>query len=337
MSVVMASDDAPATARLDFGSELDLARGLIRQQLSLDFRPVGEWDARHWGHGSVNSFGPIQAMVATAGPAPVTVERTPAFIRDVWSDTYKVELLLSGNLVVAQDDREAALRPGDFAICDMTRPLRLGLPGLADTRVMALLVPRALIPVPPREVARLTAVSMAAGHRTSGLVSTVLQRLACHLDEYEGAEAVRISTVVVDLLATAFAGCLDLPGIATPEQQRELLRHRVYGYIEERLGDPRLSPATIAAAHHVSLRYLYKVFEADRSTVAGWIRQRRLEACRRDLCDPRLRGRPVSAIAARWGLRDATQFSRAFRGAFGVPPARYRDAYHSGRPAVETG
>jgi AraC-like DNA-binding protein len=328
MSVVMGSNVAPATAQLDFGSELGFARDLVRQRLSLDFRPMGEWDARHWGSGAINSFGPIQAMVATAGPAPVSVERTPAFIRDVWSDTYKVELLLSGNLVVAQDDREAVLRPGDFAVCDMTRPLRLGLPGLADTRLMALLVPRALVAIAPHEVARLTAVRMATEHRTAGLVSTVLQRLARHLDEYDGAEAVRISTVVVDLLATAFAGCLDLPEIGTPEQRREMLRHRVYGYIEERLGDPRLSPATIAAAHHVSLRYLYKMFEADGATVAGWIRHRRLEGCRRDLCDPRLVGRPVSAIAARWGFRDATHFSRAFRGAFGVPPARFRDTYH---------
>jgi AraC-like DNA-binding protein len=32
----------------------------------------------------------------------------------------------------------------------------------------------------------------------------------------------------------------------------------------------------------------------------------------------------VSAIAARWGLMDAAHFSRAFRAAYGLPPAEYR-------------
>jgi AraC-like DNA-binding protein len=65
--------------------------------------------------------------------------------------------------------------------------------------------------------------------------------------------------------------------------------------------DPTLTPAMIAAAHHVSVRYLYRLFETEQSRVAAWIRQRRLERCPRDLLDPALRTQPVSAIAGRWG------------------------------------
>jgi transcriptional regulator GlxA family with amidase domain len=32
----------------------------------------------------------------------------------------------------------------------------------------------------------------------------------------------------------------------------------------------------------------------------------------------------VSAIAARWGLVNATHFSRAFRAAYGLSPVEYR-------------
>jgi AraC-like DNA-binding protein len=45
---------------------------------------------------------------------------------------------------------------------------------------------------------------------------------------------------------------------------------------------------------------------------------------RRDLLDPALAARPVSAIAARWGLVDPAHFSRAFRAAYGVPRLEYR-------------
>lgn len=113
----------------------------------------------------------------------------------------------------------------------------------------------------------------------------------------------------------------------------------MHAFIEERLGDPSLSPAAIAAAHFISLRYLHRLFEGEQTTVADWIRRRRLERCRRDLLDPALRDRPVSAVAARWGLPSAAHFSRLFRAAHGVPPAEYRrmaldDAGRHRRPAA---
>ena len=74
----------------------------------------------------------------------------------------------------------------------------------------------------------------------------------------------------------------------------------------------------------MSLRSLHQLFHDEGLTVAGWIRQRRLERCRRDLADPALAARPVAAIAARWGYPSAAEFSRAFRAAHGVPPAEYR-------------
>jgi AraC-like DNA-binding protein len=72
----------------------------------------------------------------------------------------------------------------------------------------------------------------------------------------------------------------------------------------------------------VSVRYLHRLFEDEQATVAGWIRFRRLERCRRDLLDPALSAEPVSAIAGRWGLPSAADSSRLFRAAEGVPPAR---------------
>jgi AraC-like DNA-binding protein len=95
-------------------------------------------------------------------------------------------------------------------------------------------------------------------------------------------------------------------------------------FIEEHLGDPDLTPPAVAAAHYVSVRYLHKLFETQEASVAEWIRQRRLERCRRDLLDSALSALPVNAIAARWGLLNAAHFSRAFRAAYGTAPGEYR-------------
>ncbi|MFG2863102.1 helix-turn-helix domain-containing protein [Streptomyces sioyaensis] len=57
-------------------------------------------------------------------------------------------------------------------------------------------------------------------------------------------------------------------------------------------------------------------------------RRQRLEGARRDLTDPALHRTPVHAIAARWGYHRATDFSRAYRAAYGIAPMEHR------RPAV---
>ena|SRR6266498_1244279 len=109
-----------------------------------------------------------------------------------------------------------------------------------------------------------------------------------------------------------------------PTTARRALLERIYAFMAERLADPGLSPGTIAAAHHISVRYLHKLFETQPSTVAGWIRQRRLDQCRRDLLNPALLDRPVSAIGNRAGFASPTHFTRAFRAAYGLPPAKFR-------------
>ena len=138
------------------------------------------------------------------------------------------------------------------------------------------------------------------------------------------ADGARLGTTMVDLLTAALAARLDREDEVPADTVQDALRRRVHAFIEQRLADPALSPAVIADAHHVSVRYLYKLFEGRHRGVAGWIRSRRLECSRRDLLDPALATRPVSAIGARWGLVDPVQFSRLFRAAYGVPPLEYR-------------
>ena len=100
---------------------------------------------------------------------------------------------------------------------------------------------------------------------------------------------------------------------------------RVQAYALARLGDPALSPELIAAAHHLSLRTLQRLFQANELTVAEWIRQTRLERCRRDLTDPEYDDRAVSDIARRWGFADPAHFSRTFKNRYGQSPQAYRE------------
>ena len=99
------------------------------------------------------------------------------------------------------------------------------------------------------------------------------------------------------------------------------LRERALQYVDENLGDEKLSPATIAAAHAVSVRTLYSAVDGLGLTLAAHIRNRRLARCYDDLV---LGAAPVAEIGARWGFPNPAHFSRAFQQRYGMPPSRLR-------------
>ena len=155
----------------------------------------------------------------------------------------------------------------------------------------------------------------------------------------------RVSTVLLDVLVTLADPMPDgavsmqdatIQDAATHDMRRGALVRRIRAFIDSHLGDPELTPAAVAAAHHISLRYLHKLFEPERHGVAGLIRQQRLERCRHDLLDPAQVDRPVAGIAARWGFSSAAHFSRVFREAYGLPPAAFRRAYRLGAASSES-
>lgn len=112
------------------------------------------------------------------------------------------------------------------------------------------------------------------------------------------------------------------PGL--PLSGTDLLLRDIKAYVENHLRDPGLSPASIAAAGHISLRYLHRLFQRDGLSVGAFLRERRLEHCRADLSDPAQSQRRVCEIARRWGFHDPSVFNRTFKSAYGVTPGTYR-------------
>jgi AraC-like DNA-binding protein len=92
-------------------------------------------------------------------------------------------------------------------------------------------------------------------------------------------------------------------------------------YALAHLGDPGLSPRSVARASYISVRQLHRLFARDGLSFAAWAREQRLRRCRDDLADPRLNHLAISGIAERWGYRSQAHFTRAFPPASASPPA----------------
>jgi AraC-like DNA-binding protein len=240
---------------------------------------------------------------------------------------YKIGVQLRGTSVLIQDGREATLSPGDFAFYDTDRPYTLAFSD--PHRTLVLVFPRDMLGLPQSRLAGLTATRLAgeAGGMAS-LIGPFLVQAADLLDEMDTRSlgiGLRLAGNVVDLLGTVLAERLDCAP-ADPDSAHQALMAQITSFIEVHLGEADLAPAQIAAAHHISLRQLHKLFHASGTTVAGWIRQRRLEHCGHDLRDPGSVTRPVAAVGARWGYPDPAHFSRLFKAAYGMGPRDYRAA-----------
>jgi len=317
MSTLIQMDHVPVADRVDFFREMTTA-----VWVPMECRPG--LDADYRAEFRASGLGPMQVVVMDI--MPTTVHRTPQLISQADPDMLKMLLVCGGGAsAVAQGGQQARLSPGEFALYNTRRPYEVRC-GVDDepTQLLTFMFPPSLLPLSPGRLRDLAAVRIPATSGVGELTSQFLLQLARNIDSYTPADAARLSAAALEILAARLAHELDNRDWGTPETRRHALLTAVQGFIQQHLGDPELSPAAIAAAHHMSLRSLHQLFHEEGLTVAGWIRRRRLECCRRDLSDPALAARPVAAIAARWGFSSASDFSRAFRAGHGVPPAEYR-------------
>jgi AraC-like DNA-binding protein len=270
--------------------------------------------------GRIRSSTADEVQVSEISASPHVVERTPELIARGERRYYKLSLILAGTCMLVQDDRQAVLRPGDVAVYDTHRPYSLVFE--EDFRTLVVMFPQRLIDLPAELVGRLTAVRMSGKEGVGNVVVPFLAQLGSNLEQLGGPAGARLAHSAVDLLSTMVATELDLAH-AGADPHHELMR-RIRAHIDANLHSPELNPARIAAEHFISTRHLHGLFQEQGTTVAGWIRTRRLEHCRRDLLDPVHAGRPVAAIASRWGFVDAAHFSRVFKTAFGRAPSELR-------------
>jgi AraC-like DNA-binding protein len=320
MSVLVRIEDEPPATRLEY-----FRHALASTIAPFDMRVAADAPLR----GVSLSAGPV----GTVGVTKVMWEhshssfdafRTSKLIRDSDPELFKIDVQVRGRTVLAQGDREAELRPGDLALIDLSRPARVRDVGEDVSEVVAVRFPHAALPLRHDELARLTAVRVPGSDGLGGAISALARHLAQRLGDHRSTDGTRLSAGLIDLLIVALAERLDRVQAVAPPTQRRALLARVLTFIDRRLADPRLNLREIAAAHHISLRSLHKLFEEQGTSAGRWIRERRLERCRRDLLDPALSDLPASAIALGWGFADAAHFSRVFRDAYGHPPGEYR-------------
>jgi len=276
---------------------------------------------------------------------PVRCDQFPAFMRQGRFDGFRVTHLtaLQGGVVGTRGaheialDAEAlynliyiadgsielkigadaiALTPGTFALWDTTRPMTFTTG--ENLRQVTFAVPQAQL---RRVLPRADDYVGRKLEATAGVSRLFIDHLLS-LDDSFGAlprnTAGHVLNATMELLAATLTAKVPLP----EHGSSSTLLRQIVDYTLRHLERPELSTRQIATANGISERHLHRLFEPLQATPAVWIRQQRLEHCRRELRDSTHLS--ITDIAYRWGFRDSGTFSKTFRREFGVCPRELR-------------
>ncbi|MEL7463152.1 MAG: helix-turn-helix domain-containing protein [Pseudomonadota bacterium] len=306
---VFSVDAEPAARRLDVWRD-----AISDTFVSLDCEAPDEAPMR----GTIASAGGEALLMSHVDTIAQTVARTPRLIRRDHAEVMLISVQLSGRGGIAQDGREAALKAGDFAIYDATRPYSLHFHDPFDQLVLHM----------PRERlrARLGPLAGLTARRFGGGASAMAARgflsgLAPALRDMGADAADRFGTVALDLIAMAVAETREEAPKSRPGAAA--LHRRATAEIAARAADPTFSTPALAVALGLSTRRLQEAFAAEGDAPMAAIWRRRLEMAEARLADPSWANASILEIGLASGFADAAQFSRRYRAAYGLSP---RDA-----------
>jgi AraC-like DNA-binding protein len=260
----------------------------------------------------------------------LTVERTLPRISTDRERAFGFQLFVDGDPgeVIAWRTREAGngARASILAI-DLNQPFRQRRHA---ARIISLFVPRAVLAAHLPDAEALHGRVLEDTTPFTALLVQHLLTLNYELPSLHAQEAALRLKVAGGLLAAAFgkqAGLSGNPRAAVRAAAFAEVRRR----IERNVHTPDIQLEQVAAGVPVSRATLYRMFEQE-GGVQTYIRQRRLRAAADEIM--RFPELAIKDIAFGLGFASASDFTRAFRRAFGLSPQDFRKQAAQLAPAV---
>ena len=333
------------TATVPDGGRVDRWSKAVGQALvPMTVTPYAPYDDRPAGarggtgtrpfHGRVTTERIGHLRISTLVASPQRITRTQRHITQDAGRTERHVVVGTADRAegsLRQNGRTARLGPRTLLLWDTGHPYVLDHP--EALRLRTVLVPRRTLGVPDRHLEEVVAVAIERDDPVAAVVAPILDELSAAAAACPEPVAPRLARNVSDLLATLVAGRAHV-GPRDTERTRHTLLQEVRAHVDRHLGDPGLSPESIAAAHHMSVRSLHQLFRSEGVTVSRWIQRRRLEECGWELSFAGPTAPTVAAVAQRWGFASPAHFSRLFRATYGMSPSTWRATRSTGTPTA---
>lgn len=247
--------------------------------------------------------------------------RNRALVEAGGADQLFVYFIRSGRLDLLPTRTGRTASSGDIAVVDLAHPVELTFDGY---EIIVAIIGRALLPPRARE-RHLHGVTLSRDHPLAGMTTTLMEQLFDASRRLSPDQATRVLHHTIGLLGLA------LEDVTDPSRVPVALKTAAEAMIDERLGEPALSPAIIAEALGVSRATLYRAFDK-RGGIRALIAARRLERAWTLASSPTGPGR--GGIAVICGFRKPAHLDAILVEAFGADCATIRSAQDTARTAL---
>lgn len=281
-------------------------------KFSIRTRPEANFRVRVWARSESGFL--VARFNTVAGRAQL--ERTAAEIRADGRDGYCLYVPTHGDHEIQQCDRSVVCSPSSVTLLSTGEPYvqtKLG-----DNDTLYLWIPRAFVDQRilsgPNICARLVNAQAGIARLAVDTVGALYRESAkMSADEFLGA-----AHAAADLVLLAVGGSADLMSDRRSIRASNLARLK--RFIRAHLSDSELTLGRIAAECGLSLRYVHDLFRDDGRTAREYLQGERLLAARRMLDRSVPNASSVTEVCLACGFSNPSQFSTAFRRAFGMSP-----------------
>jgi AraC-like DNA-binding protein len=135
-----------------------------------------------------------------------------------------------------------------------------------------------------------------------------------------------VGSHLLDLIALSLGATRDSAVAAQAGGVRAARLQAIKTDMVANLANGWLTVAKIAARHHVTPRYVHKLFESEGTTFTQFILRQRLDRAYRMLRDQRFSMHSITSIAFEAGFGDLSYFNRAFRRRYSATPSDVRNS-----------
>lgn len=313
--LTLSTDDVPPAQRLAYWQEC-----IARVYLSISIAPLGEqpFGAKLRAH-KLHDI--TVAEVTTTGQ---TGKRTVQASAD---ERCLLLINLGGDVHVRHNDRDVSLLRHDMTVIDSRLPSEYWIPEGAS--MLSVNMPRRALaerfPMTNLFAAAKLSANLPMQQMTIGFFTNLFDNFGRVAAGIQPPTSPRLANHAIDMLGIALTDALDARLPASP--YRAALLWRIKDFIDTHLHEPMLSVQIVAAKYRITTRYVAMLFQEDGTTFTDFLRQRRLERCRRQLEMAGMEQRQIGEIALAAGFASQAHFSRLFRAAYQATPREYRSTF----------
>jgi AraC-like DNA-binding protein len=245
------------------------------------------------------------AFIMTRGPA----------LAARGADQLIILLQIEGSVETEYPGRRVRREAGDVSITDYAQPFH----GVATDYVNLIVhlsresVPTALLALEPH------GLTFPSGSGAARLIGAAMQEFYAQVDDLTLSEA----EAAIEGIVALTTACARMRLGGDKADHLKSRRKAALDYIDAHLGNAQLGPDEIADATNLSRASLYRILAAE-GGIRAVLLKRRLDEALPLMLEDNKDEHSLKKIVKCCGFGGTSQFSRAFRARFGMPPRQYR-------------